>query len=268
MYNPIGFQDLFRFEYVLIQNKLPRFPCWLAAFLKCREKVRSIMAIHEDLPGVEVTVCLNGEASKEYPAENDDFEHEDPAVVLHNQTWTITNYIEAVTGKPFTIKMKACDPFRLQSPTIGFDVYVDGNYIDGTLLGVDEYDLIDNDWEQDVKGPPSKAGHNYIVKPMRFTEIKSSKSTTAVSRQRLTLSASNRVDKATMRNHHDLMHQVGSIVVEVHQRTALGQVHQPRFEAVELNNYTGEFHEKALVEGNQSHGVTYDLFLCFLFVHA
>jgi hypothetical protein len=29
------------------------------------------MAIHESLPGVEVTICVDGEALKEYEAENE-----------------------------------------------------------------------------------------------------------------------------------------------------------------------------------------------------
>jgi len=83
--------------------------------------------IHPERLGLEVTVCVDGKALAEYEADNDQVEHDDPAVVQHQSKWTITKYIEATSGKAFTIKLSAKDPYELDAPNLAFEVNVDDN---------------------------------------------------------------------------------------------------------------------------------------------
>jgi hypothetical protein len=87
------------------------------------------MAILDALPGIEVTVCTEGEPMREYDTENAVITLEDAAIVTHQQNATVTKYIESVTYQVFTINLEVQGLFKLDSPALAFEGYVDGNWI-------------------------------------------------------------------------------------------------------------------------------------------
>ena len=86
------------------------------------------MAIIDDIPGVRVEVIVEGSALQEHV--DDDVEKSDR---------TITRYIKAVSDQVFAVSIELLPEFEFRGDCIGFDVYVDGVWIDGPLIRKDEY---------------------------------------------------------------------------------------------------------------------------------
>jgi hypothetical protein len=81
------------------------------------------MAVLNGLEGIEVTVCVDGQALREY---NDDEVEAQPGVVgAHQASKTVSKWIEADTGKDFVIKMGVKSPYQMDCPTLSFKVQVD-----------------------------------------------------------------------------------------------------------------------------------------------
>lgn len=137
------------------------------------------MALLDSLPGVEVTVCVEGEALQEYAAENDEVVHQDKAVVYHQQQVTTTKFIESATGKPFLVRVNVKAPFKMNCDNIAFAVRVDGKHIRKSLMSKKDFAKIMNgereDWSVNIEGPIEQVGSGWVVRLMHFAEIQSSK---------------------------------------------------------------------------------------------
>lgn len=144
------------------------------------------MAIHESLPGIEVTVQVDGVDLKEYPTKNDRVEHLDPNAALHQEAWTTTNYIVAETGKAFTLKLAVNDQYAMNSPSLVFRPQVDSHYIFGEVLEKSTRLPSPHIWCRNVVGPLKKAGPGYVINTMEFAEIRSCEYL-RISYERLTL---------------------------------------------------------------------------------
>ncbi|THX83186.1 hypothetical protein D6D05_03603 [Aureobasidium pullulans] len=84
------------------------------------------MAILDSLPGVEITVVVDGEDLHEY--QDTDMEDEEN---------TVTKYVEAVTGANFAIKFKGSRELEYKGEYLSLEVLVDGLCIDRPLIGRD-----------------------------------------------------------------------------------------------------------------------------------
>jgi hypothetical protein len=128
------------------------------------------MAIHHDLPGIEVSVCMNGENIKEYQTKSDKADHCDTRVVLHQTAWAITNFIEAIEDNEFSVKISIQQPFQLDCSALSFELTVDGEWIDTEIM--DYIDYKDGKYETEMAGllVETRAGH--ILKPLKFAKIK------------------------------------------------------------------------------------------------
>jgi hypothetical protein len=82
------------------------------------------MAILDSLPGVEITVVVNGEDLHEY--QDTDMEDEEN---------TVTKYVEAVTGANFAIKITMPKGFAFGGDCLSFRVKVDGLFAKSPLIG-------------------------------------------------------------------------------------------------------------------------------------
>ncbi|KAH0364053.1 hypothetical protein KCU65_g6976, partial [Aureobasidium melanogenum] len=82
------------------------------------------MAVLDGLPGVEVTVVVDGD---------DLHEHQDTD--LQDEEDTITKYIEAVDGANFAVKIKVSKDATFKGDQLSFKVLVDGTRISRPLIG-------------------------------------------------------------------------------------------------------------------------------------
>ncbi|THY04794.1 hypothetical protein D6D02_07885 [Aureobasidium pullulans] len=83
-----------------------------------------IMAILDSLPGVEITVVVDGEDLHEY--QDTDMEDEEN---------TVTKYVEAITDANFAIKIKGSQELEYKGDCLSLDVLVDGLRIQRPLIG-------------------------------------------------------------------------------------------------------------------------------------
>jgi hypothetical protein len=90
------------------------------------------MAVLDGLEGIEVSVCVHGQALHEY--EDNDLEAEPGDVGAYQASKTVSKYLEAVTDKEFSIKIVVKDPYEMDCPTLGFQVKVDGMVVSHPIL--------------------------------------------------------------------------------------------------------------------------------------
>ncbi|KAH0159986.1 hypothetical protein KCU67_g6903, partial [Aureobasidium melanogenum] len=81
------------------------------------------MAVLDGLPGVEVTVVVDGQDLHEY--QDADMEDDED---------TVTKYIEAVDNANFAIKIKVSEDVEFKGDCLSFDISVDGVHIDRPLV--------------------------------------------------------------------------------------------------------------------------------------
>ena len=133
------------------------------------------MAILQMLPGVEVAVCVDGEALVEY--DNGDFE-------AQLGSTTVSSYVESETGKEFSIKLIVQDPFDLFYPTLSFQIFVDGVKVREPLLRRTMYEKGTHYWESSWSGVKLVTGdkeRSCIEHPFKFSKIDTSKTITFLS---------------------------------------------------------------------------------------
>lgn len=81
------------------------------------------MAVHDNLPGIEVSVRMDGEKMKEYNAENE-INHYDRKAFLHQTAWSVTKFIESVEGSEFSVKIDIEKPYKLDCDALSFQLEV------------------------------------------------------------------------------------------------------------------------------------------------
>lgn len=139
------------------------------------------MAIHDDLPGVEATVCVNGQPLQEYRTDNDEVQHNDRAITLHGSLWTITNYIESQTNQDFTIKLTVKLPYVMDCGRLLYEIRVDSQLVYTSLI-FPELTRAPGGWQTVILGPDSRDHYgNLVRRSMMFAKINTSKSSVASS---------------------------------------------------------------------------------------
>lgn len=81
------------------------------------------MAVLDSVPGLAVSVLVDGNALQEYP----DDEEAARLASLPEGIKTVPVFVEAVSEKEFVVRLSVDESFRLSSPVLIFDVIVDGN---------------------------------------------------------------------------------------------------------------------------------------------
>ena len=132
------------------------------------------MAIHPDLPGIEVTVCVDGQALKEYETENDPIKHKVQAIAAHQEKCTITKFVESADDTAFAVQLAVRAPYKMTSRRLKFEVEVDGVWVESPLMHVNKYNNTHHQWSRACEGPRSGNNANIIVNTMKFTKVETS----------------------------------------------------------------------------------------------
>lgn len=128
------------------------------------------MAIHDKVPGIEVTVEVDGAPLVEYAASNDQAQHEDRAVQFHLANCAITKYIECRTGKHFSVRMAIDAGYKWDSPSLGLEVWVDGVRACSKIVSRKTYEY--KRYSSVVEGIKFRALGQ--LRPFTFVEIRTS----------------------------------------------------------------------------------------------
>ena len=215
------------------------------------------MAVHEDLPGVEASVCIDGQPIEEFDTENDEVKDEDHAVKLHQGIWTTTKYVEAQTDKEFSIKLALKDPYIMDCPSLACKVIVDGEFvsavawfqIDGELRPSREFV---------IRGPKTRTTSGTTFKPMRFCKIETSElapKPLRSSRLAERFSASDEASMQQVKEDIGRLSNVGEILVKIHRQEIGVQVQDP-YTCKSSGMATSKVHEKVLKGEAKTHGTS------------
>lgn len=152
------------------------YPYRIDADSSCTTPDTLSWAIHESLPGIEVTIQVNGVPLQEYKVENERVQHADAKVSRYQEAWTTTSYIESTTNKTFTVNMKVRPSYKLDSPLLSFVVHVDSKWIHGLLLAkpTKRNGRLARDWTEVVAGVDFPDGPRTTTRQLKFAEIASS----------------------------------------------------------------------------------------------
>ncbi|KAH7391271.1 hypothetical protein BKA64DRAFT_710180 [Cadophora sp. MPI-SDFR-AT-0126] len=201
------------------------------------------MAVLATLPGIRVTICVDGDMLKEYPAENTPIKHDNPAVISHQESCTVTKFVEATTGQSFTINIAVNEPFEMTSPSVMFHVFADGQIIRKPLMMACAYKNLE--WKRIVEGLPAQVnGSKSTILPLRFSKIAYGM-------------AGDDIPKTSIDNHVEIIGKVGEIVVKMYRAnsTRTGGLTPSKFAQTDFD--TTKYHTKAVVKNSQSHGVSF-----------
>ncbi|KUJ09409.1 uncharacterized protein LY89DRAFT_724405 [Mollisia scopiformis] len=191
------------------------------------------MAIHPDLPGVEVTICVNG-----IPLEEFDDPPEEGTPFQPNTTKSISKYVKSMTDQEFTIKYTMGHPFDVDCPNLKVHVCVDGKSVPGKAFDRDRFPggkIV----EGIISGVKYVENGEKMFKTFCFSAVKTT----------LDDDAYKRVDKDI-----NLMAKVGSIAVTLWRGGDAVRVSRKKDWSAKLR--TSDVHEKALKGEPKYHGVS------------
>jgi hypothetical protein len=136
------------------------------------------MAVIPDLLGFEITVCVDGTPLPEYA---DDEPEEETLPVTFGETpaaKSISKYIESETDQEFAIGLTISSPFKVDCPSLGFSLLIDGVRIAKTIFRGSHYGL-DRPWSCFMDG--IRVGLARTLMPLKFSTIETCESPSATS---------------------------------------------------------------------------------------
>jgi hypothetical protein len=215
------------------------------------------MAIYSKLPGITITVRVNGKDLKEYPAPNELPECERKRVQLHLKEVTSTHYIGVNSGDTFEIYLSVEAPYKMDCPILGFRVFVDGDWIQEPILSREVYEK-DGKWSDLVSGPAVEVDGKLAYRSMVFKAVAVSKSFLYphVSAEFNIFKAEIQLPKAVIEEHVEKMQGVGEIIVELHRLKNAKRSQRSKDEkSMEWDKkYNKEVHLKSVVQQGISEG--------------
>lgn len=135
------------------------------------------MAILNKLPGLEVTINVNGVPLQEYEEDSSDLYEASPGLSGEWQdARTVSRYIEAATDTEFSIVVAGEPEFERSSPSLLCDLYIDGKWVWGPIFT--EPSLRKPTFRNETKGiyvsMPTGSGDHSLLKKFKFAKIETS----------------------------------------------------------------------------------------------
>jgi hypothetical protein len=140
------------------------------------------MAILNSVPGLEICVCIDGEALVEY---DDDEEQEVGAghVAEYQAAKTVSKYIESISDKDFGIKATIGPKYVFDSSAVSFAIEIDGKLMITPILEKSKYptlvfqsrvtgNIVSH--TRGVRVPTAVNSEKALLKKFRFSKIEMS----------------------------------------------------------------------------------------------
>jgi hypothetical protein len=137
------------------------------------------MAVLDTLPGLSVSIHVDGEPLPEYEDEAEE-EIPDGPVAVFQAARTVCKYVEATSEKEFCIKMSLNAPYRMDCPSVKFRCFIDGIRVRTKILRRSVYPdrirrgRVVSPVETTVEGvtveAPGRSDHEFVRK-FKFAKI-------------------------------------------------------------------------------------------------
>ncbi|PQE27999.1 hypothetical protein CJF32_00005767 [Rutstroemia sp. NJR-2017a WRK4] len=201
--------------------------------------VAKTMAISHLLPDIEVTVDVDKRPLKEY--NDDDLEIVPGKIGEHQASRTVAKYIEAVSGKEYSIKVEVGSGYKRDCPTLGITITINGKIVNSWFLRKGRkfklpYSTRVNEVRTMVDG-------HAIHKCFRFAELQTKYLFEAHDDPRL----------FGIEKDIENVEKMGEITVQIHRRAATVKSSKSRTNTFEFSE-PAMVHEKALKGEAKSHG--------------
>lgn len=129
------------------------------------------MSVHVNMAWkkhIEVKVLVNGMAAQEHDDDDDD--------EGSNGRYTITKYIEAVSGVQFAVQFELKPSFFFRAELFVFQIYIDGKRLDSAIVAKSRFEEQPRGCTGNFHGITRSHGQTWSVEKFRFSEIKISES--------------------------------------------------------------------------------------------
>lgn len=214
------------------------------------------MVAHPLYEGIRCEIIAKGNPLEEYEAENDKSKHPDGKIADHGNASTITKYIESISGEPFKIKVAVNKIHQLESPSLLFCAFVDGENVDGLVLTQLAFAIYGEEWSESFDG--AVIGHT--LRPFVFSKISISKKEHPSHPRSMInlLTASDDKPVEETKKLKERLSNVGDIVVKVYRQDNGGQAdfeENTHFREADFNTDISEEALKGKV-GDVSHGTS------------
>jgi hypothetical protein len=89
------------------------------------------MAILDQIPGLEISIVVDGNDLLEYPDEDEDIQSLD----LHSaESKTVRRFVESTSDKEFAILLKLVPPYIMDSESLIFKISIDGKRMTNQII--------------------------------------------------------------------------------------------------------------------------------------
>lgn len=86
------------------------------------------MAILDSIPGLDVSVCVDGAPLQEYDDDEELVSEKPGAIGEYQKARTVLKYVEAVSNAEFTVHITLGTSFNMDCPTLSNPISVDGKF--------------------------------------------------------------------------------------------------------------------------------------------
>ncbi|KAL3425107.1 hypothetical protein PVAG01_04388 [Phlyctema vagabunda] len=195
------------------------------------------MAIFDFVPGIEVTVCVDGQPLPEFDDDDDSAKlaqaHSPQSLEEYCAKRTVSRYVQSIDDKDFTVRCEIRPPYQMDCPGLAIFLEVDHRHIDGRWIMKNGANSVE------MKGLTTGARGTEVFQPIKFTKIK--------------LATGKDMDSSQIKKDSELMSKVGTIVIEIF-RAEVDASKAPRTGNGKLGiDASGEVDEKSLKGDAKSH---------------
>ncbi|TGO59953.1 hypothetical protein BOTNAR_0153g00070 [Botryotinia narcissicola] len=194
------------------------------------------MVVFDKLPGLEVTIRVNGVQAQEY-VDDEDIEYGPGLIGARQALRTVSKYIKAIDGAKFSIICTLLPKFKFNAPNLQADVSVDGNYSEGKIIAPEDRGRSPTQFDGPINFHP--IGNRSMLRKYKFSELH-------ISTEEGRLSSLKK-DKAEAE-------KLGTIEIRIWRASKSVPV---ECKYRNIKSSSNEFHEKALKGQAKSHNVSY-----------
>lgn len=225
------------------------------------------MAVLDSLPGLTVSVCVDGQALNEFEDDEAVVSSKPGVIGEYQAARTVTKYIEAMSDKEFTVKILLDTGYRMDCGSLGLPISVDGIWANEPLMSKSNTDvrgdLLLTPMTRVVEGSyvaaPGKPEEQFI-KTFKFCKLETSNIMLSIFRriQANILSAIDDNKLKDVKHDAEAVSKVGLIEVKVYRNGDKCPI--PGIVPSDISaSLQAEVHEKALKGQAKSHKITYVL---------
>ena len=225
------------------------------------------MAVLDDLPGLGVSICIDGQPVEEY---NDDEEEEvaETPIAEYQAAKTISKFVESISDKEFSIRIALESPFVMDYDSLLCPIHIDGKWRNEPVLQKVDHPIsiqgsrVVSRITRTVAGVKDVAPgnlENEFVRNFKFAKIDISKliPLPSMSPKLLILLGTDDDKLAQVNDDMKRVQEVGEVIVKIYRGSKATDITETtNAKSIDSSAMANKFHEKALKGDPKSHSTS------------